>query len=352
MKIAILTIHHVPNYGAMMQAYALKNSVEKLGFDCDVVNYQPDTATEFYKKLKGKFPRSIVRGLQRWRFQRFIAKHTLGGNSSVQRTTEQVFESLLDYDCVICGSDQIWNADGFRGLDATFFLGSADLPNTKKISYAASIGSTDPLSYPENWPVCGDWLQKFDAISVRDTNSAKMVESFGLAAPQLVCDPTLLPSALGEFSSGQKTDRNRLLLYGPPHAEYASSVRSIAETNNLEVVSVGSRCKFADRSFFFADPKEWVGLFSTAKVVVTRFFHGVQLSILNEALPFYIGSPEKRAKVSDSLSRYGLEAQWTESPDALNKDSVEAGLAKMKEVGSRRKKVAEESLSWLESQLK
>ena len=350
MKIAILTIHHVPNFGAMMQAYSLKSAIRQLGFDCDVVNYQPKTATDFYR-IRGKFRGRLIKSIRHKRFKKFVDNNIIGDGRPVLTTTEDVFNFTANYDIVVCGSDQIWHAGGFRGCDRTFFLGHSDFPSTKKISYAPSIGSCDPLAYLLSWPECGTWLKDFDAISVRDTSSQKMVERFGLPTPELVCDPTLLPSAISEFSAANNEKQNLLLVYGAPPLEYGAKICSIADKYRLKIVSVGNRWKFSHKNYSFANPKTWATLFSIAKIVVTNKFHGVQLSILNNALPFYIGTAEKKAKVQDSLNRYGLINQWIESPDDLIETNIEAGMAQLKNIESLRNDIASKSLAWLKSQL-
>ena len=42
MKIGILTYHACFNYGACLQAYALQTTVKKLGYECEIIDYQSD----------------------------------------------------------------------------------------------------------------------------------------------------------------------------------------------------------------------------------------------------------------------------------------------------------------------
>lgn len=350
MKVAILTIHHVPNYGAIMQAYSLRNAVSKLGHECEILNYQPEAAVKFYKGVKGKFPKSLLYSIRFRRIQNFIDRFVTCGNKTVLNSSKEVFQQATNYDCVICGSDQIWKVDGFRGFDETFFLGGANLPSTKRISYAASIGSCDSSAYVTNWSVCGEWLKEFDSISVRDVPSQKMVQSFGLPTPQIVCDPTLLPSALNNYAPQENMVRDCLLVYGAPHV-YGDEIKLLAKKHGLKIISVGSWSKFASKNHFLANPSEWASLFSKAKIVVTGMFHGVQLAILNGAMPFYIGNAEKKAKVFDTLQRYGLEQQWIEDKHQLTPENFEAGFAKMDKVNELREEITSESLHWLQAQL-
>ena len=39
MKIEIITRHSVPNYGSILQAYAMQKAIEKLGHDAEIINY-------------------------------------------------------------------------------------------------------------------------------------------------------------------------------------------------------------------------------------------------------------------------------------------------------------------------
>ena len=40
-RVGLITMHNVCNIGAMLQAYALQVSIEKLGADCEIINYIP-----------------------------------------------------------------------------------------------------------------------------------------------------------------------------------------------------------------------------------------------------------------------------------------------------------------------
>ena len=50
-KIGIMTFHKSINYGSVLQAYALQQAVNKLGFSSEVIDYEPDN----YKYLYGYF---------------------------------------------------------------------------------------------------------------------------------------------------------------------------------------------------------------------------------------------------------------------------------------------------------
>ena len=50
MKIGILTFHNAHNYGAVLQAYALRTKLRSLGYDAHIVNYRNPKIEKSYEK--------------------------------------------------------------------------------------------------------------------------------------------------------------------------------------------------------------------------------------------------------------------------------------------------------------
>ena len=50
-KIGLLTFHRAINYGACLQAYALKNYIEDLGSKCEIIDYHCSEIEDFYNKI-------------------------------------------------------------------------------------------------------------------------------------------------------------------------------------------------------------------------------------------------------------------------------------------------------------
>ena len=61
MRIGILTFHGAHNYGAMLQTYALKITCEKLGYETNVIDYNPEYIKRQYQYFK--FRKSIKANL-------------------------------------------------------------------------------------------------------------------------------------------------------------------------------------------------------------------------------------------------------------------------------------------------
>lgn len=46
-KVGIITMHRVRNYGSALQAYATQYMVEKLGYECEIIDYQYPNVYQF-----------------------------------------------------------------------------------------------------------------------------------------------------------------------------------------------------------------------------------------------------------------------------------------------------------------
>ena len=57
MKVGILTFHRAHNYGAVLQCYALQETLKRMGHDVQVIDYAQPWIEEFYKL----FSRSMYR---------------------------------------------------------------------------------------------------------------------------------------------------------------------------------------------------------------------------------------------------------------------------------------------------
>jgi hypothetical protein len=96
--------------------------------------------------------------------------------------------AMESYDTVVVGSDEVWNLAHPWYSGCQLFYGTG-LRTERLVSYAASFGNYDAW-----WGLEEFWaglLKNFDAIAVRDENSARLiVNALGLN-PAVVLDPCL-----------------------------------------------------------------------------------------------------------------------------------------------------------------
>lgn len=199
MRVGILTLHAQTNYGAVLQAFALRAVLTEMGHEAFVIDRwrEPDGARlkgilashsvcAWLKWLKGAVSWSGVVAELRRRLStmRFIRKNL--------NLTDYHFYLWKDAPCdmgldvIVVGSDQVWNAANLDPSDYLLRETPKDLPG---ISYAASMGmDAIPDGLLEEYH---RGFSRFKAISVRERTAKRMVEECGSHA-EVVVDPTLL----------------------------------------------------------------------------------------------------------------------------------------------------------------
>lgn len=320
MKIGITTIHHVTNYGAVWQAYALSRYIASLGHEVEIIDFRPQVAVDVYRQRfirngRPNFRRAILSLV----FQNFVSKHLPLG-PTLCTTTHELADAAKRYDALIAGSDQIWctGEASFRGYEPNFFLDFCQDPRIRKISYAASAGNTK--DFAEHAADIVRSLTAFSAISVRDESTAALVKEACGIPPSLVLDPTFLHD-FSEFV-GDVSPGNNLVIFAENPERFARVATEIAVRHGLRIVSLGRSCSVSDASPLIVSPVSWLRHIKSARVVLTDFFHGTALS-LQFGRPLLVSAPAtKTTKITDLLRRVGLSDHYVDdtktATDKLN----------------------------------
>ncbi|MDY6120924.1 MAG: polysaccharide pyruvyl transferase family protein, partial [Campylobacter sputorum] len=198
MKIAVLTLPLVNNYGGNLQAFAMMRLLKNLGYEPVFLNLKLNK-TEF-------LIRYIIKKYFLWFIPRYknpiLLKQTPFSVQFIDKyinpKTKEIYTSKDlyyimnngDFDACIVGSDQV-----FRTLSVSKMLNniySLSGVNDKiiKLSYAASFGADRYLG--GNIEFHSKNFKKFKAISVREKSGIKICkETFGIDAVH-VLDPTMM----------------------------------------------------------------------------------------------------------------------------------------------------------------
>jgi len=305
-NVGVLTFHYAHNYGAVLQAWALKECLNRLGFEAEIINYRNKTIQANYmrdNKFDDKYrQRQWERQFER--FEKFINSHMLNDIGVVN------YEELsgLNYYAFICGSDQIWNSGLTGGLDDAYFL-KFDT-NAKKISYAPSKFKS--WIKPEEVSYWQKALSDFAAISVRERVLAENVSRALNLDVFSVLDPCLLL---------EKTDYEDLYYRKNPYGDYVLAYYNgedellhgcacaLAKRHGLKVVEIHFFAIDASDSIQLADcgPLEFLQLIRDAAFVLTNSFHGTAFSIIYEKIFWSIYDADMRK--DDLLDKLGLSSR-------------------------------------------
>lgn len=371
MNVGILTFHFSDNYGAALQAYALRRWLTEQGHRASFIDYRPAHIEHGGRLSLPTSPARLKANLkvvylaasafvhrhfgnqdQRDKFARFRAQALGLPGDRAATDNGASLASAQAFDLIVAGSDQIWSPSQHFGFDPNYFLDFAKTFPARKIAYAASFGR-DRVS-PGEAAQLPPLLHNFDAISVREASGVALVEQITGHRAANVPDPTLLLSDYSELTDAATPARADpyIFCYG------LRSPDNIRQTADLLATALGCpvlsphnphrRWAEIGRTVH-PDPGEWVALVKNARFVVTNSFHGTVFSLLFRK-PFIVAGltgdkAAANARALHLLRSVGLEHRFAPAFSASNVqsltaqeidwDAVDARLAHLRQAGKR-----------------
>ena len=304
MKIGVLTVYDVSNYGSFLQAVALKNELEAMGHEVYHIKVKSEKETRqgFYKYPATR--RSLHHPIEE------VKKYLLGRQKyQIFQKASEIFKTIEYKDCnkmdlIIVGSDEIWNVSEKEFQNPMYFCKNI---KCRKATYGISVGKGRKKDF-DQYPEYKKYIKKMDYITARDENTQKLVQEITGKRPPMVCDPTFLVpvKTLTEPLKDEFLKKEKYLLVytyyftiDPWLTEY---IVRYAREKNLKIVSAGFYFSWCDYTVN-CSPKQFNQVLKNAECIVTTTFHGSVMSFLNHkellAVPF---SP----KVNDVMNKVSL----------------------------------------------
>lgn len=348
-KVGILTLPLHTNYGGILQAYALKHSLEKVGSEVWLIEREsPKVAVK--KQLFSLVRRLIKKYLlmkkgidtsyiseenkkkrltiTRQHTRRFIQQY-FPARTGPSYSTVELKESIkkFNFDACVVGSDQVWRP-GYAGekLPDYFFNFLSDQEKTKKISYAASFGTSDWEFSKSQEQLCKPLLKKFDAIGVREDSAVTLcrehfdVDAFHVLDPTLLLEKADYLKLLGEI----KITKQELFVYlldsTPDKEKTIEQINNVVDSKIFRINKLLLKEEIANtRQNVIASPVEdWIKGFANAKFVVTDSFHGCAFAILfNKPFVAYASKTRGLSRFTSLLSMFGLEDRLIYSSEQI-----------------------------------
>lgn len=313
----IVTIHRAENFGAALQAYALKHFLENLGYKVGIYD-EPELhdEPETVKSIRSIIIRTIgniYRRIYRKDFQRVSEKY--------REFSKDFFDRNKSTDCkiFIAGSDQIWNP---IIINKYYFLDF--LPEgVKKASYAASIGVK---MIPEDvWELYRKYLTQFKGISVREQDAKHALEKIVDRDIRVNVDPTFLLSMeeWREIAAKERKDipKDFILVYVLHIPRNINTLcKWLKEKTGYKVVLIDNRGYLKhkivnDYVIRDAGPGDFLYLIDAAKVVITTSFHGTAFSIIYRKEFYSIINSGFSSRVANILDHLGIKGYLEEETE-------------------------------------
>lgn len=343
MRIGTITFHASHNFGSALQAYALQYLLNAMGHETSIIDYRSADQRQ-YELFSPLHPKRNIRvlknltGFKRRRdsFESFAQQHLqLTEHRYEVGDEDKLVELQEQFDCFVCGSDQIWNLDCTSGVVKPFFLSFAG--DKRRVAYAPSLAHTAFKKENFDEAEVATLLSDFDCISVREEETVPLFQPLTNKPIEIVLDPTLLLDG----------PDYKQLIAEPPLSDdfiFVYLLRGCPELVNSAIEmsrSTGKRVAYvSDRSLpipggvnlFGIGPSEFLGCIANADAVLANSFHAAVFSVLFRK-PFRAFATDKSAsRIRELLTNLGIrercedginaspidEVDWTEVNDRLN----------------------------------
>lgn len=294
-EVGIITFHGSHNFGSMLQAYALQQVLKKLGFASEIINFRSEIQKNIYARPLAR-PASSLKQIIR---KIILLPHNKALNVKYDKFEEFIKDNLVctkeysspedlqknppSFKFYICGSDQIWNFN-CADFNDVYFL--TFVKEGIKAAYAPSMGPR-PAAFD-----CGkikNYLEDFNALSVREPDAADIIEKATDKKPFIALDPVLLLSAeewRKLFDQNPLVNGKYIYLYAPAYKKnLIKKAKEISSRLKLPTV-LSNPVGYSTLYFggfirkFDCGPKEFLNLIYYAQAVVSGSFHAAAFASL------------------------------------------------------------------------
>lgn len=323
MDISILTFQFAHNYGALLQAYALRKYLQNEGHHVTIAPYFPDWAQKEYSIspfTKGISVRKRIRFTLQYPQRRLLVEKFRQFQREMLETEESFetkgkLEKYLDaFETVVFGSDQIWN-DKITGDTDAYYGGNI---SSTRVAYAASLGTRKMTAVQEKY--AREFFPRFKAISVRESTSQKLLERIMDIPVTAVADPVFLLSRKEwkEISAPVETAEKFILLYFlRDDPGLLACAKRIAEEHHLVIYEVHptlARFHEGCKPLYDVGPGEFLWLLRHADYVCTNSFHATSFSVIFRKKLLHIPNEISPERTTSLLSYIGIDVKETTDP--------------------------------------
>ena len=309
---------NIANYGAMLQGWALRTVLERMGHDVRHLNvpWLWHGVRNWWGIVRSRSINNMIDKIKINRMMRLSYKTM--GNPPVTRVYKSISELRRcppSADCYIAGSDQIWAMYHLRNqANAAVVTLDFGVDSVTRIAYAPSIGkanwTNDEMLFARQFQF---QLSKFKALSAREESGCRLVSAISDRSCVWVPDPTLLIGhddylnmvrlAARDLGAGNHVFMYLLGFNTPHRRDMVEDIVGVIMRKDVLAFNV-------HRLRIPAPLNAWPSDLATARFVVTNSFHGLCFSLIFHR-PFVIVGYDREdgwrnERVEDLLRRLDL----------------------------------------------
>ena len=294
MNIKVITRHAPSNYGSLLQAIATQAVLERLGHECEIIDYVRDDehglrAVTTAAAGKGdrfggarklayiavRYPEEKAAEIKFARMRSRYLKLT-----PRCRTHEDL--ARLKADLFMTGSDQVWGPTLGGHYDEAYFL--SFVRNVPKVAFAASFGRTDFDDSIMSAYKC--LLSTYKAIAVRENAAVDLLGQMGIPCVGQVLDPTLLLTGdeWSKFINRKSSLPQRYVLVyqlhnNPALNEYAKNFAAHVGLPLYRVSPTFHQFRRGGKFIYLPDLGEFLSTIKNCSYFITDSFHGTAFAL-------------------------------------------------------------------------
>jgi len=301
MKICILSMQRVTNFGSLLQSYSLKKMIEELGHQVAFIDIQRNEADDaLMNEIRHSFASeeegsgsflSKLRKVDRYTLNRLHIKQLWKNQGILFEDFRREVLNINDedndkqYDVCVIGSDEVFNCmtPARWGFTSQLF---GNVPQAKKvITYAASCGAT---VYSELTEAVQNRIREtflgVSAFSARDQNTENFIRC--LTDKKVLChlDPVVVGDFRKELESSSLPDglpKHYCIVYSYYNRihekEDIRAIQKFCKKKGIEPVGLGAPQMWIKYNLSIS-PFEALAVFEKADFIITDTFHGAILS--------------------------------------------------------------------------
>ena len=373
-KIGMMTFYESDNYGTCLQAWSLQHTIQRLGYECEVLNFSRSIVSN-----KKSSKRSVLKNIgimttaelillssrRKSRKQAFrVFRDTITISPKAYGSLEDLKGTVNQYNAFVVGSDMVWSWESQIHLDK-YFLKFA--PAGRRVAYAPSFGNTVLTGEMEAY--YRDALLGMDYLSCRERSGKELIEQLTGKNCELVLDPTMLLTAdewqetfqLGKFAPKKKQGRTILCSLFDRSSRKAC-IRQIKKAmkqgdqlrhipSTFEEYLTEALAGAQDKAY---GPVEFLKAYYNADMIISDGFHGLVFSLIFQK-PFLLihrSSGEHWAKheerMASLLEELGLSSRYIKADVPISPEHFTLDYT---QINQKIAHLRESSLKYLEDAL-
>lgn len=350
MKIGIITQPLGRNYGGMLQNWALQQVLKDMGHDPVTIDPgEPYSRGQWcYRTLKTMVKKALGRRCywpmmpQHGRHGNPLTAPFIHKNIIMTRPQAGYHEDVIDnygLEALVVGSDQVWRLKYNAATWQDQFLQFARGRDVRRVAYAASFGVDEWEYTSEQTALCAELLQRFNAVSVRESSAVQLCDQHYGVTPELVVDPTLLitsdryaalcddvPRATGDFIAVYCLDGTDAT---------KAKIDKIAAALQLPVRA------FSAHSSISLTVEQWLAMFRDSRAVITDSFHGTVFSAIFKKQAYIIPNLTRGGtRFHTLMALMGLSAASMSDEGILHLDPTEINETLSNEIAKSKRFLA------------